>query len=322
MVRNLADTVLICLTGMILCIAGPAEAGGRVYTANMESGTVSVIDADSLSVIATIDPRGHQTHDLLLSPDQSRLFATNMHSGTLTVVDTATDEVVGTILTGKMAYALAMTPSGKQIWVVNGEEDYLTVVDVPSLRVAGRIPLGQIIGTGYIRFSPDGSRAYVTSPILGTVSVIDVTSKKVIATVEVGKSPTFIQVTADGRRIWGTDSGGDEIYALDALTHRLLGKLKVGEAPSHLAIVGDSLYVTVGPTNEVVVVGDVEGQVGVKGRIKVRGRPAGIRPSPDGRRLYVVSEATNDLHVLDIASQKVIGTVPVGKRPVAVATAR
>ena len=319
---SLPRSVLLCLALAVLGFAAHAGAAGRVYTANMESGTISVIDPESMKVIVTIDARGYQTDELFLTPDQSRLFATNMHSGTLAVIDTATYEVMATIPTGKRAHALALTPDGKHAWVVNAEEEYLTVVNASSLKIVGRVDLSHIIGTGYIRFSPNGTRAFVSNPTLGTVSVIDVTSKKVIAAVDVGKHPTFIQETSDGRRIWGTDTGGDQIYAIDAFSNRLLGKLTVGAAPNHLAIVGDTLYVTVGGTNEVAVVGDVMGQVSVKGRINVGGRPRGIRPSPDGKRLYVTSEETNELNVIDISAQKVVGTVPVGRRPVAVVTAR
>jgi YVTN family beta-propeller protein len=319
---SLLRSVLICLTVAGLAFAAHANAAGRVYTANMESGTVSVIDPDLMKVVVTIDARGYQTDDLFLAPDQSRLFATNMHSGTLVMIDTATNEVMATIPTGRRAHALALTPDGKQVWVVNAGEEYVTVVNASTLKIVGRVDLGHIIGTGYIRFTPNGTRAFVTTPILGTICAIDVALKKVIATLEVGKHPTFIQETSDGQRIWGTDTGGDEIYALDAFSNRLLGKLTVGTGPNHLAIVGDTLYVTVGSTNEVVVVGDVMGQVSVKGRITVGGRPRGIRPSADGKRLYVTSEGTDELNVIDISAQKVVGTVPVGRRPVAVVTAR
>jgi len=315
--------VLLVLILAVLGVATRAVAGGLVYTANMESGTISVVDADSLKVIATIDARGHRTRDLSLAPDQSRLFVTNMHNGTLTVVDTATREVVATIPTGKMAHATSVTPDGKQVWVVNGAEEYLTVVDAASLKISARVSLGEIIGAGYLWFSPDGARAYVTSPRRGTVSVVDVTSRKVVETVEVGRGPTVIQVTSDGRRIWGTDTGGDQIYALDGPSNRILGKLTVGRAPDHLAIVGERLFVTIAGTDEVAVVGDdATGQVNVTGRIKVGGKPRGIWPSADGKRLYVVREGTNDLMVIDVAGQKVIAIIPVGRSPVAVVAAR
>jgi YVTN family beta-propeller protein len=321
-VMIIARVLLISAIVGGLGVAVRAEAGGKVYTANMESGTISVIDPDAMKVVSTIDPRGHRIRDLSLSPDQSKLFAANMHSGTLAVVAVVSDGVIGTIPTGRMPNSVAVTPDGKQVWVVNGAEEYVTVVDVALLKVVGRVSLGETVGPGCVRFSPDGARAYVSSPARGTLSVIDVSSKRVIATAEVGARPTFIQVTSDGRRIWGTDSGGDEIYAFDGQRNALVGKLSVGKAPSHLAIVGDTLYVTVAGTNEVAVVADADGKVSVKGRIKVGGRPGGIRPSPDGKRLYVTAEGTNDLHVIDVALQRVIGTVPVGRRPVAVVTAR
>ncbi|MGH7411159.1 MAG: YncE family protein, partial [Candidatus Methylomirabilis sp.] len=75
-------TLLLFLTLVVLGVAARADAGGRVYTANMESGTISVVDPDSMKVIATIDARGHRTRDLSLGPDQSKLFVTNMHNGT------------------------------------------------------------------------------------------------------------------------------------------------------------------------------------------------------------------------------------------------
>lgn len=322
-VMTIAKSLLISLAIVVLGVAARADAGGRVYTANMESGTISVVDPDSMKVIATIDARGHRTRGLSFTPDQTRLFVTNMHNGTLTVVDTATHEVVATIATGRLAHAASVTPDGKQVWVVNGAEEYLTVVDVASLKIVGRVSLGEIIGSGYVWFSPDGARAYVTSPPRGALVVVDVTSKKVLKTVEVGKGPTFIQAASDGRRLWGTDTGGDEIYVVDASTNTVLGKLTVGMAPEHLAIIGERLYVTIGAGDEIAVVADNgEGQVAVTGRIKVGGRPRGIWPSPDGGRLYVAREALNDLAVIDVRTQKVIGTVPVGRRPVAVVAAR
>jgi len=317
-----ARVALACLTAALLAGAPHARAGERVYTANMESGTITIVDADAMHVVATVDARGYQTHALLLSADRSRLFVINMHNGTLSVLDTHTTDVITTIGAGKLARAMALSPDGKELWVVNGAEDYLTVVDAASLKVAGRVPLGQIVGGGHLCFSRDGSRVYVTNPRSGTVSVLDARSRTVVGTIEVGKSPTFIRAGSDGRRVWGADTGSDEIYALDGSTNRLIGKLAVGRAPGDFAIVGEKLYVTVEGADEVAVVGDEANEVRVLGRIGVGGRARGIWPSRDGKRLYVVREGTNDLVVLDAASRKVIGTVPVGRRPVAVVAAR
>lgn len=313
-------TACALVLGAVPGVALPV-AGGRVYTANAESGTITVIDGVSMQVVATIDARGHLTSDLALSPDESRLFATNAQSGTLTVVDTASNEVVGTVAVGKMPHAVAVTPDGKQVWIVNADEDAIAIVHPTSVRVIGRLSLGAVPGDGTLCFTPDGSRAYLTIPPRGRVLVIDVASRRVLSSVAVGKRPTAIRVTADGRRVWGTDAGGDEIYALDGATNRVLGMLRVGNAPNRLAIVGDRLYVTVGGTDEVAIIGDLDGEVRVLDRIAVGGRPGAVWPSPSGGRLYVARESANELVAYEIGTHQLVGRAPVGRGPVAVVAA-
>ena len=57
----------------------------RVYVANESSNSVSVIDALTFKVIATVDAKNFSTHDLALSRDGTRLYATNLASGRLSV---------------------------------------------------------------------------------------------------------------------------------------------------------------------------------------------------------------------------------------------
>ncbi|MDA2911837.1 hypothetical protein MYX04_13035, partial [Nitrospiraceae bacterium AH_259_D15_M11_P09] len=60
---------------------------------------------------------------------------------------------------------------------------HLPVVDIP----AGRRP-------DILVFSPDGTEIYVTSRETGTVEVIDVAKRKVVASIAVGNDPHGIVV--------------------------------------------------------------------------------------------------------------------------------
>ncbi|MBI3990171.1 MAG: hypothetical protein HY347_11215, partial [candidate division NC10 bacterium] len=95
-----------------LAVGMRSEATEQIYVANMESDTISVIDASPFKVVATIPSQGSGTHDLALTPDGKLLFATNLKTGTLTVVDTAINQVVATLQTGKATHAIAITPDG------------------------------------------------------------------------------------------------------------------------------------------------------------------------------------------------------------------
>ncbi len=315
--------VVVGLAVVGCAVMGPGrEAGGQIYVANQESDSISVIDPSTLKVVTTIPSQGSSTHDLALTPDGRLLFATNLKTGTLTVVDTATNRVVATLPTGKATHAIAISPDGKEVWVNAGGEDHIPIVDVGTLKVKGKVDLGVEIGNGHIWFSPDGKQAYVTSPKFDRVYIIDTAARKVTANIPVGKNPTFLQVTSDGKHVWGTNTGGSEVYVIDVAAMAVAATVEVGPNPNHLTIVGRSVYVTVGGADEVAVIENVGGKLQVTRRIPVGRKPHGIWPSPDGKRLYVVHEDSNDLKVIDLSNRVVIGTVPVGKKPIAVVVSR
>ena len=89
------------------------------------SGTVSVIDTASNSVLKTIDVGLHPT-GMALSPRGDRLYVTNANSDTVSVINTATDAVVKTLhvggacpgsepLLGSSPNAVTVSPNGKHV---------------------------------------------------------------------------------------------------------------------------------------------------------------------------------------------------------------
>jgi len=293
----------------------PAQGPGKVYVANMESHTISVIDGGSLAPVATIEAKGKNTHDLFLTPDGRRLFATNMGTGDLTVVDTSTNQVIATVATGKTTHSIAISPNGSELWVNAGSEDHIPIVSTSDLKVVGKVPLGEPIATGHIWFSPDGNTAWVTSPKLSQVFVIDVAGRKVIQKIGVGKSPTFIQVTKDGKEIWGTNTGESSIYVIDSASKEVT-TIDIGKMPQHLTFVGDRVFVTLGGQDEVAVL-EVKSRK-IVSRIPVGKKPHGLWPSADGSRIFVVHEDGHDMAVIDVTTEKVIRTIAVGKKPIGV----
>ena len=79
-------------------------AGTRVYVANNGSTTVSVIDATTNAVIATLvvglNPTG-----IALNPTGTRVYVANFNSGTVSVVDAATNTVIDTVSVGRAPVA-------------------------------------------------------------------------------------------------------------------------------------------------------------------------------------------------------------------------
>src|SRR5713226_1135971 len=93
-----------------------AQAQTSAYVTNA-SGTVSVIDTTTNTVVATI-PVGLFPSGVAITPDGTRAYVTNIFNS-ISVIDTATNIVVVTIPSGQFPTGVAITPDGTRAYVVN-----------------------------------------------------------------------------------------------------------------------------------------------------------------------------------------------------------
>jgi YVTN family beta-propeller protein len=317
---------IVCL--VVGCTAfEPAQTsppGARIYVANESSNNVTVINAADYRVIATVDARSQSTHDLSLTRDGKWLFATNLGSGNLSVIDTTRLEMVASIPTGARCHVVTLTNDNRQAWVANIAEDNVSIVDTASFQILGTIRVGR--GPTGLAFSRDGRFAHVANQGDKTVVVVDTSTHAVIKTIRVGNNPHFLILGPDGR-IWGSNTGDSDIYVIDPAIQEKIATIDVGPAPQQIAfgykgLQGPNAYVTLAGLNKVlVIVGDPRSPRFLE-RIDVGDRPNGIWANPEGTRVYVVHESSNDLRVIDTGSSQVIATVPVGRKPIRVVVSR
>jgi YVTN family beta-propeller protein len=296
----------------------------RVYVANESSNTVSVIDALTFNVIGTVDAKASSTHDLSLSRDGRWLFATNLASGRVSVIDTDGLETIALIPTGNRTHVVTLTNDNRHAWVANIADDNISIVDTATYRILGTIPVGK--GPTGIAFSRDGRFAYVSNQGDKQVAVVETASHRIIKTIPVGANPHFLVLGPEGR-IWGTNTGGNDLYVIDPVTQEKVASIEVGPTPQQIAfgfkgIQGPNAYVTVGGLNKVVAISADPKNPRVVDEIAVGERPNGIWANPEGTRLFVVHEVSNDLRVIDTGTSQVIATVPVGRKPIRVVVSR
>jgi YVTN family beta-propeller protein len=306
----------------------PSQSASRIYVANESSNSVTVIDGLSFTMIGTIDARNYATHDLALSRDGTRLFATNLASGKLSVIDTNALETIATVPTGSRCHVVTLTNDNRFAWVANIGEDNISIVDTSSYRILGTIPVGQ--GPTGIAFSVDGKFAYVSSQGDKSVSVVDTTSQEVIKTIPVKTNPHFLVLGPD-RRIWGTNTGENDIYVIDPATQDKIATIEVGPSPQQIAfaykgMAGPYAYITVSGSNQVVVLSTDPKNIRILEQIDIgpfqAQRPNGIWANPEGTRLFIANEGSNNLLVLDSGTNEVIATIPVGRKPIRVVVSR
>jgi mxaJ protein len=175
---------------------------------------------------------------------------------------------------------------------------------------------------------------YVTNERSGELSVIDLGSRTVVATVALGKRPRGMVLSPDGRRLYvalsgspmagpdvdertlpPADKNADGIGVVDLASLRLLRTVRGVSDPEQVSVSRDGrrLYVASEDTGTVVVLNEADGRL--LATLPVGDEPEGIATSPDGHWVYVTSEAGDEVAVIDTRKDAVVARVPVGSRP-------
>lgn len=323
--------------------AQPISANDRVYTADQDSNTVSVIDPKSNAVLGTIalgksrmdtnaDVLGAMydgqidVHGLGFTRDGQYLAVVDVTTNAVHVIETATNAVLHTIYLGRAPHEGFFTADGSQLWIAERGQDTVAITDWRRNQVVDRIVSED--GPSKVVFSPDGRLAYVNHLRADTFDVIDVASHKIIQRVAVpsdagGSSDEAI--SPDGKEIWlGMPNNGKTTSVVNAQTYRVEAVLDTGPRTNHPNFVTvdgvNYAYVSVGDLNQTLVFrrSTDGGPPTLVKRIQNHGAGShGIWPSPDNTRMYVALQYSDAVDVIDTKTMEVIDTLHVGQSPMA-----
>jgi len=298
--------------------AAPASPRVYVTVTNIPpgSGTISVIDTDSNTVVAPIAV-GLFPHAVGFTPDNTRAYVTNFNSSDVSVIATSTSSVVATVGVGRAPYGVAVTPDGTRVYVSNWADGTTSVIDTISNTVVATILVGT--GPSCVAFTNDGARTYMINSSLdyGSVSVIDTATSTVLATI-VTNSPSCVALSPDGARAYVTSAANDVVSVIDTKTNTVVASVGSDDSPGGLAFTPDGtrVYVANYNTNDVSVI-DTSSNT-VVARIAVGISPSGVAVTSDGTRVYVTNGGSHNdgsVSVIDTTTNTVLATINVGGFP-------
>jgi phospholipase C len=258
---------------------------------------------------------------------------TGLVGGNVAIISAATDTLVSAVESGLTnPFDIAATPDGTQLYVTNSGANTVSVIDSATNLVTSHITVG--LYPHGVAVSPDGSRAYVanTGPDTGidvspgpggsnTVSVIDVASGTVTATIDVGQAPRVIAISADGSTVYV--SCRDGVHAIDAASGGVTGTIPLrGVQGIAVAPDGSAIYATLPAQNAVAMLDPFEHHRSLQfghGRglqtVPVGSLPWNVVFTLDGSAAYVTNANSDTVSVIDTQSRHVTATIPVGHIP-------
>lgn len=226
-----ALVTVLALLALLVPATGPASAlserNERMYVANSASDTVSVIDADTNAVIATIPVGDRPTGVVFLG---TRVYVTNQLSGTVSVINIASNTVVATVPVGIRPAGMDFSAYYGELWVANEGSNNVSVIDLDTNTVVGTVPVG--VAPHGISFSAHGEQVYVTSQS-DTVTVVDEYDHDVAATVPVGHTPTDIEAPAlFNDKVYVSNQSSNTVSVIQRASNTVVGTIPVGADPT------------------------------------------------------------------------------------------
>ena len=211
---------------------------GKVYFTAEGSKMIGRYDPASSQIDWTLGVGQNRTHMLVVSKDENRIFTANVNSDTISILDR--DK--------------------------NGD-------------VSGWIETPIAVGKGPEGFdvSPDGKEVWAANSHDGTLSIIDVGTRKVVQTVDLHtKRTNRVKFTPDGKLALVSDLESGELVILDAAARKEMKRIKLGRGVAGILIVpdGSKAYAAVSPDNQIAII-DLK-MLSVSGKIETGKGPDGM----------------------------------------------
>jgi YVTN family beta-propeller protein len=221
----------------------------RVFVANFGSATVSVLDAESGSALATTAVIPYP-ETLAIATQAGRVFVASgvTPPDRVDVLDARSGRRVRAIAVGRGAagrgtHALAVDERSGHVFVTNALDNSVSVVDARSAAVVRTIPVGHTplavmvdehVSHAFVLGAGPWDNGYSSGQ--GTVSLLDTRSGAVLHTVSVGIGASALAVDARSGYAFVANSGDGTLSVLDARSGIVVHTVAVGLHPSALAV--------------------------------------------------------------------------------------
>jgi len=156
----------------------------RVYSANMESRTVSEIDVRTRKLLRQVPFPGSPVG--VAAAKDGTLWAIEEGEGhvyTVAIVDPESGSVVARLADSGMARRVAMSPDGSIAVVTDPGHDAVQIYDASTRILKSRISFGDDANPSGVSFTPDSARAFVALGA-GGIAEIDLKSGRVVGRID------------------------------------------------------------------------------------------------------------------------------------------
>jgi YVTN family beta-propeller protein len=195
-------------------------------------------DAQTMKLVESVPVQCSGVDHMDFSADGRYLIASCEFSGDVLKVDVASRKVLGKLhlKDGGMPQDVRIAPDGSVFYAADMMNNGVFIIDGSAFKNIGFIETGK--GAHGLYFSRDSKIMYVSNRGEGSVSLVDMSTRKVTTKWKIpgNASPDMGGVSADGKVLWLSGRYNAEVYALDTSDGHLLARIPVGKGPHGLCV--------------------------------------------------------------------------------------
>ena len=249
-------------TGALTGPHGLAFVGGKVWFTAEGAKAIARFDPATSTIDWIMGTGQNRTHMLYVTGDEKKIYTTNVSSGTVTILE-----------------QVALPPLGPP----PGMRSQPGAQALPPSAAAPRrmdwnetvIPVGR--GDEGFDVSPDGAELWTANAQDGSLSIIDLASRKVTATLDAKIfASNRLKFTPDGKRVLITSLRDGDLFIYDAASRQEYKRVHIGHGAAGILMdsIGGRAFVACTPDNYVAIV-NLE-TLEVSGHLDVGGEPDGL----------------------------------------------
>lgn len=178
----------------------------KIYTANINSGTVSILENIMLPPAGNAPPNTPPRQDW-----------------TQTIIPTA-----------RGSEGFDVSPDGSELWTASGQSGIITIIDLAAKKASAQLE-AKVNGANRLKFTRDGRLVFISSLQTGEVTIYDAKTRKEVKRLKPGRGVAGILMDPDGTRAFVACTPDNYIAVINLKTLEAGRRLEVGGGPDGLA---------------------------------------------------------------------------------------
>jgi len=242
---------------------GLAFVGGKLYFTAEGAKVVGRYDPSTQKIDWVVGTGQNRTHMVAVSKDLKTVFTSNVSSSTISIIEQVTAQRPGPGRGRGGPPPGGRGPGGSPPGGRGGPD--WNVTDIP----VGR-------GSEGFDLTPDGKELWVANAQDGTISIMDVASKKVIQTIPSTGAANRLKITPDGKYAFVSDMSGNDLLVVDVAARKEHKRITLPASSEGLLMEpdGQRAYTTLNTRDSVAVI-DLKTMM-MTGEVKTGRGPDGL----------------------------------------------